>query len=117
MRGQSEEYFAVNRLRPAISLGTMARIASSQVRGVDHVGAVNAYARLQDKEFEQHDSEPANFGVKPTAGRSPRPGLKPLFPPETNGGTPPATALFESRRQAARRSARTRAGPRCGLHQ
>jgi hypothetical protein len=60
---------------------------------------------------------PANFGVKPTAGRLPRPGLKPLLSPEMNGGTPPATALFVSRRQAACRSARVHAGPRCGLHQ
>ena len=52
---------------------------------------------------------PPNFAFKPTAGRPPRPGLKPLVHPKTNGVTPLAGWLEKSGR-AACRSSRSEAG-------
>jgi hypothetical protein len=69
--------------------------------------------------FHNRDAATPNFSVKPTAGRSPLSGLKPLFPRETHGVTPVAgrqSWLRTPRRQPACRSARRHAGPRCGLH-
>jgi len=93
-------------------LGARAHLPCNTATSLASTCARAAAHRCSDCSTE---SPRPNYSSQLVAGRSPRAGLKPRFPPEMHGVMPLADAarrLCRWLRQAARRSARRHAGPR-----
>jgi hypothetical protein len=79
-------------VRPVgLANGSRARAAAAQAQAAKPL-CISVASRAKEVTLLMARAAPSNFGVKQSAGRSPRPGLKPLFTPEMHGVSPLADA-------------------------